>query len=112
MMRWLWVRPLTKRELCALLPLSTAILVFWFWIFLVVELAGGAGGSSGVAGTRTVLIFIIYLAMLAWAVLISRAAARGGLNGSNAVITFALLNAILLSVRFGPRPPRSRTRGP
>ena len=49
-------RPLTKKELCALLPLSTGIVVFWFWVFLVVELAGGAGGSSGVAGTRTVKV--------------------------------------------------------
>jgi len=47
-------RPLTKKELCALLPLSTGVVVFWFWVFLVIELAGSAGGSSGVAGTRTV----------------------------------------------------------
>jgi len=93
--------PLTKRELCALLPLSTGVLVFWFWVFLVVELAGGAGGTSGVAGTRTVLLFILYLGMLLWSVFISRHSAAGGLNGSNAVIAFALLSIILLSATIG-----------
>jgi len=89
--------PLSREQLCRLLPLATGMQFFWVLLFMIVELSGGAGGTSGVAGTRTVTLFVVYIILIVIALLIARASAAGSLKNSALVSSLARAAFVLMS---------------
>jgi len=76
--------PLTPSQHLALLPLATGAHLGALFLFMLVEVSGGAGGTSTVASTRSVLLVLVHALLLLMAIALSQRA-RGGLQTSNAV---------------------------
>ena len=76
---------LTPKQHLALLPLATGVHLGSLFVFMLVEVSGGADGTSTVASTRSVLLVLVHALLLRMAIALSRA--RGGLKtqASNAV---------------------------
>eukprot|EP00918_Siedleckia_nematoides_P001669 GHVU01003927.1.p1 GENE.GHVU01003927.1~~GHVU01003927.1.p1 ORF type:complete len:243 (+),score=40.26 GHVU01003927.1:30-758(+) len=86
----------TLEQMVSLLPVTTGIQLLFVFIFMVVETSGSAGGTSGVAGTSHVLLFFVYIGLLAFAMLIAQAIRAGKMGASStALLAFFFLHFLL-----------------
>jgi len=91
---------LTREKLCRVIPLAFSVYVIWVFIFLIIEVSGGAGGTSSPAETRAATLFVIYFFfLLPMAFHIARNASI--IQSSSIVTTFALTSFVLLAAEIG-----------